>query len=151
MSITSAWYALTDILGSQWFAKSALVLAIVVVAYFMLKPVKSASHLAMRRLLMMVFIAFAIVAILFPRILSWMAFALNIGRGTDLLLYGLTVVFFSSVVTAYRRDTVTERKLTRLARTIALSNVEHRDVDASPDHDTDRDSGRDDTAEEEQR
>lgn len=119
---------LTSIFGSQWFVKVLIIVVLLIAAHFILKPVKSAQHLAMRRLAMMVFIAFAIVAALFPSLLSHLASFLGIGRGTDLLLYVLTLAFFSTVVTAYRRDSATEKKLTQIARTIALNNVQHGDV-----------------------
>lgn len=117
------------ILGSQWFVKLLLILALLAVGYFILKPVKSAQHLAMRRLGMMIFIAFATVAVLFPTTLTRLAYWLNIGRGTDLLLYAVVLFFFSSVVTAYRRDASNEKKLTALARTLALNNVEYAPCD----------------------
>ncbi|MDO5721665.1 MAG: DUF2304 domain-containing protein [Actinomycetaceae bacterium] len=114
---------LFEMLGSQWFVKLLLIVLLLVVGYFILKPVKSAQHLAMRRLGMLTFIVFAAVTVLFPSLLTKLAFQLRIGRGTDLLLYGVVIFFFSSVVTAYRRDAATEKKLTNLARTIALNNV----------------------------
>lgn len=114
---------LADFLGSQWFAKATIIVALVIVGYFMVKPIKSASHLAMRRLGMMVFIAFAAIAAVFPALVSRIAFFFGIGRGTDFLLYGLTLVFLGSVVTSYRRDSANDKKFTHLARTIALRDV----------------------------
>ncbi|EPD30837.1 DUF2304 domain-containing protein [Gleimia europaea] len=114
---------MSAIFGSQWFIKLLIVAILLAATYFIMKPVKSAQHLAMRRLSMMVFVAFAVVAVLFPSLLSHIAVSLGIGRGTDLLLYGLTLAFFSTLVTAYRRDAAVERKLTQLARTIALETV----------------------------
>ncbi|MDO5034511.1 MAG: DUF2304 domain-containing protein [Actinomycetaceae bacterium] len=120
---------MTAILGSQWFAKILIVVAMLIAAYFIMKPVKSAQHLAMRRLAMIIFIGFAVIAALFPSLLSYFARFFGIGRGTDLLLYGLTIAFFSTLVTAYRRDSATEKKLTQLARTIALATVHKGDRD----------------------
>lgn len=119
------------IFGSQWFVKALLIFALLFVGYFILKPVKSAQHLAMRRLGMMLFIAFATLAVLFPSALTRIAYWLNIGRGTDLLLYAVVLFFFSSVVTAYRRDASNEKKLTELARTLALNNVQHQHSDTN--------------------
>lgn len=114
---------MSAIFGSQWFVKLLIVAILLIATYFIMKPVKSAQHLAMRRLSMMIFVAFAVLAALFPSMLSYIAVSLGIGRGTDLLLYGLTLAFFSTLVTAYRRDAAVERKLTQLARTIALATV----------------------------
>ncbi|WP_072342397.1 DUF2304 domain-containing protein [Actinomyces urinae] len=121
---------MSAIFGSQWFIKLLIVAILLIATYFIMKPVKSAQHLAMRRLSMMIFIAFAVIAALFPALLSRVAVFLGIGRGTDLLLYGLTLAFFSTLVTAYRRDAAVERKLTQLARTIALTTV--RDGEPKP-------------------
>lgn len=114
---------MSAIFGSQWFIKLLIVAILLIATYFIMKPVKSAQHLAMRRLSMMIFVAFAVIAALFPALLSRVAVFLGIGRGTDLLLYGLTLAFFSTLVTAYRRDAAVERKLTQLSRTIALATV----------------------------
>lgn len=112
-----------DILGSQWIAKITIVAFLIVVTFIMMKPVKSASHLALRRLGMMMFVLFAVIAAVFPGIVSRLAFFFGIGRGTDFLLYGLTLAFFGSVVTSYRRDSANDKKLTHIARTIALRDV----------------------------
>ncbi|MDU5230780.1 DUF2304 domain-containing protein [Actinomyces sp.] len=125
---------MSAIFGSQWFIKLLIVAILLIATYFIMKPVKSAQHLAMRRLSMMIFIAFAVIAALFPALLSRVAVFLGIGRGTDLLLYGLTLAFFSTLVTAYRRDAAVERKLTQLARTIALTTV--RDGEPKPEKST---------------
>ncbi|EEH63780.1 hypothetical protein HMPREF0044_0799 [Gleimia coleocanis DSM 15436] len=115
--------------GSQWLIKTLLVLSLALLAYGIIRPVKSASHLAIRRLGMLFFIGVAAVTAVFPQIVTYVAQYLGIGRGADLLLYGLTIAFFSSLATAYRKDSATERKLTKLARTIALSDVQHKTED----------------------
>lgn len=118
-----------DILGSQWIAKITIVVFLIAVTLVMMKPVKSASHLALRRLGMMMFVLFAVIAAVFPTIVSRLAFFFGIGRGTDFLLYGLTLAFFGSVVTSYRRDSANEKKLTHIARTLAL-----RDIRSAPEN-----------------
>ena len=47
----------------------------------------------------------------------------GIGRGADLVLYGLVVAFFSFVVTTYQRFRDMETDYTRLARRIALDEA----------------------------
>ena len=44
----------------------------------------------------------------------------GIGRGADLILYGLVVAFFGFVVTTFRRFREMETRYTRLARRLAL-------------------------------
>lgn len=112
--------------GSQWLIKALLVLSLIGLAYAILRPVKSASHLAFRRLAMLLFILVAVFSALNPEVITKVALFLGIGRGADLLLYGLTIAFFSTVATSYRKDSATERKLTKLARNIALNGVTHK-------------------------
>lgn len=97
-----------------------LIAAIVVLAVFMMRRTGSDSHLAIRRLLMGAFVIAAILSVLFPQWLSWVARMVGVGRGTDLLLYALVVVFLAFVYTQYRRNVTQQRQLTLLARKIAL-------------------------------
>ena len=46
-----------------------------------------------------------------------------IGRGADLILYGLVVAFLGFVVTTYKRFRAMETRYTRLARRIALDEA----------------------------
>lgn len=112
--------------GSQWLIKLLLAFSFVFLAVVILRPVKSASHLALRRLAMLGFLVAAVFSALNPAIVTKIAQFFGIGRGADLLLYGLTIVFFSTLATQYRRDSATEAKLTKLARNIALNGVQHK-------------------------
>lgn len=82
-----------------------------------------ARHQAIRRLLLLGFVALAVFSVLFPEWLSWAAERLGVGRGTDLVLYALVVVFLSYVVTTHRRAVSLDRKITVLARRIALDEA----------------------------
>lgn len=115
------------LIGSQWLIKTLLVFSLLLLAYGIIRPVRSAQHLAMRRLGMLFFIAIAAISAIFPQLVTLVAQYVGIGRGADLLLYGLTIAFFSTLATSYRKDAATERKLTKIARTIALKNVRHKD------------------------
>ena len=75
---------------------------------------------AMRRLGLVIFAAFAVWSILDPRSWTRLAALVGIGRGTDLILYGLVIAFFGFVVTTFRRHRDLELRYTRLARHIAL-------------------------------
>ncbi|WP_309065048.1 DUF2304 domain-containing protein [Microbacterium sp.] len=97
-----------------------LITAIVVLAVFMMRRTGADSHLAIRRLLMALFVVAAVLSVLFPQWLSWLAQLVGVGRGTDLVLYGLIVMFLAFVYTQYRRNVVLQRQLTLLARKIAL-------------------------------
>ncbi|MDR2252476.1 MAG: DUF2304 domain-containing protein [Bifidobacteriaceae bacterium] len=79
-----------------------------------------ARRQALRRLGLILFAVLAVVSILEPDWLTWAAQKINVGRGADLLLYTLIVVFFSYVATRHVRDARTQDKITALARRVAL-------------------------------
>lgn len=78
---------------------------------------------AVRRIGLLVFAAFAVWSILDPRIWTRLAQLVGIGRGADLILYGLVVAFFGFVVTTFRRFRELENRYTRLARRLALDEA----------------------------
>lgn len=106
-----------------------LIAAIVVLAAIMMRRTGADSHLAIRRLLMMLFVVVAVVSVLFPQWLTWLANIVGVGRGTDLVLYGLIVMFLAFVYTQYRRNAVLQRQLTLLARKIALLEAQGIEAD----------------------
>jgi len=97
-----------------------LIIAILVLGGFLMRRTGADSHLAIRRIMMLLFILAAVLSVLFPQWLSWLANLVGVGRGTDLLLYGLIVVFLVFVYSQYRRNLALQRQLTRLTRRIAL-------------------------------
>jgi hypothetical protein len=72
---------------------------------------------------MFVFVLAAIASIMFPEWLTWLANSIGVGRGADLLLYALVMAFLVTVATNYRYHVATNRKLTLLAREIALARA----------------------------
>jgi len=92
---------------------------------------------ALRRLGLLALAAFAIWSIFFPDVWNGLARRVGIGRGADLILYGLVVAFFGFVVTTFKRFRAMETRYTRLARRIALdeapSAAEHVKSTATPD------------------
>lgn len=79
--------------------------------------------LALRRLGLLALAGFAIWSILDPGIWSRLALMVGVGRGTDLILYGLVVAFFGYMATTYKRFREMEIRYTRLARRIALDET----------------------------
>jgi small membrane protein len=100
-----------------------LILAVGVVALFLLRATAGARHQAIRRVLALAFAVLAIVSILAPTWVTRVAHLVGVGRGTDLLLYALIVAFLGYTATAYRRTMLIERRLTALTRQIALDEV----------------------------
>ncbi len=102
-----------------------LILVVVLVVARLFRS-RGARAQAIRRIGLLVFAAFAAVSILFPDVWTQLAHTLGVGRGTDLVLYGLVVAFLSFTVTTYLRFRDLETNYTRLARRIALEEVRHR-------------------------
>ena len=103
--------------------KVLLVLAILAVVALGLRAPSGARHLALRRLGVAAFAALAVLSVIFPDAWNAAAALVGVGRGTDLLLYGLIVVFLLYMVTTYRRFRSLEQQITALARRIAIDEV----------------------------
>ncbi|MDR1441065.1 MAG: DUF2304 domain-containing protein [Bifidobacteriaceae bacterium] len=96
-----------------------LIAAVVLIALVMGRG-QGARGQALRRLGLAAFAVLAVASILRPDMLTEVAQLVNVGRGTDLLLYVLIVVFLTYVSTRYVRDQRAWRQITALARRVAL-------------------------------
>lgn len=105
--------------------KIVLLVAIVVITLMLNASNAGARHQAIRRLMLVGFVLLAASAVLFPRLLTTVAKTLGVGRGADLLLYGLTVFFLGFVASSYRRMRQIEQQVTTLARELALREAIH--------------------------
>ncbi len=112
--------------------KIVLLVAVVVITAMLNRSTADSRHQAVRRLLLVGFVLLAAAAVLFPRLLTQVAQVLGVGRGADLLLYGLTVVFLGYVASSYRRMRHVEQQVTTLARELALRAAVH-DATEHPD------------------
>lgn len=111
------------------FVLIALVICIAALAVNSLPGEKS---LAIKRLIALVFVAAAIVAILFPEILSAVARFLHIGRGTDLLLYAAVVAGLGFAMLTVRAKARSDARVTELARAVALMEARLADQEGTP-------------------
>jgi hypothetical protein len=102
--------------------KAALIAAVVAVAAFLARG-QGARHLAVRRLLLVAFALVAVASILEPDAWSRVAVAVGVGRGADLILYLLVVVFLSYTATRFARDRRLAQQITDLARQLALAEA----------------------------
>lgn len=100
-----------------------LILAVAVGGGMLMRSGADARHQAVRRLLLLAFIAVAIVSALVPSLITAVARFVGVGRGTDLVLYLLFVAFVAFVATTYRRFRAMERQVTVLTRRLALDEV----------------------------
>lgn len=78
---------------------------------------------ALRRVGMLAFAGLAVLSILFPGVWNRLAQLVGVGRGSDLILYGLVVVVLSFMVTTYLRLRDVEYRYTSLARSMALQRT----------------------------
>lgn len=104
----------------QLIIQIVLILGIALVGLMLTRSTAGARHQAIRRILLVVFLLFAVFAVMFPNLLTRVAHFVGVGRGTDLLLYGLVIAFFAALATQFRRFAALEDKITALAREVAL-------------------------------
>ncbi len=103
--------------------KVILVIAMCGIALLLLRSSQGARHQAIRRLLLILFAVVTIGSVLVPNLWNEAARAVGVGRGTDLLLYGLIVAFLGYTVTSYMRFRALEQQITRLGRRLALDEA----------------------------
>lgn len=101
-----------------------LILAVAYGALTLVRGGANAKHQAIRRLAAVAFFVFAAISILVPDLVTNVARFLGIGRGTDLVLYALVVLFMVTQYTTAQHRRAEEVKLTRIARHIAISETE---------------------------
>lgn len=104
--------------------QALLIAGVVAIGLVFMRRTGADSHLAIRRLFYLLFVAAAIVAILFPQGLTWVANLVGVGRGADLLLYALVLMFLVFLYTQSRKNAAQQRRVTLLARKIALLEAE---------------------------
>ena len=126
-----------------------LLLALAASAWWLMRPVTSASSLALRRLGIGLLVTAAIVAILVPSLANTVAHAIGVERGVNLIVYGLVLAAIAQMITAYRREARAEARMARLARALALAHVlppaaDHgaREAPAPPSNDGTQEVGR---------
>lgn len=109
----------------QLIIKVLLIVAFLVLAVVLLRPTGSARGQALRTIALVLLLVAAILAVVFPQIINDIAVAVGVGRGADLLLYGLIVVFVANSLTTARKRREQDHQITRLARQMALETVHY--------------------------
>ncbi|MEZ0494364.1 DUF2304 domain-containing protein [Kineococcus sp. TBRC 1896] len=100
-----------------------LIVVVLVVGVVLVRSTAGARHQAVRRLLLAALVALAVASILVPTAVTAAANVVGVGRGADLLLYGLVIAFLGFVVSSYRRARHLEETVTELARRLALDEA----------------------------
>jgi hypothetical protein len=103
--------------------QALLILAAVLLFILFLRRSQTARLQAFKRIGFLLFCVFGVLAVLKPDVMTWLANRVGVGRGTDLLLYMLTVIFGFFALNTYLRFKDTERRLTRLARAMAIRDA----------------------------
>lgn len=105
---------------------SALALAVYFVGHW-----GQARTRAWTKLIFGAFLTFGVYTLLRPDDLTRIAGWVGVGRGADLVLYGLVVMFAFTTLATYIRFLEMEARFARLARRIALEEARREDAQAS--------------------
>jgi len=116
----------------QFAIQILLLIALVVIGVMLTRSAAGARHQAVRRILLLLFVAFAAATVLFPQALTEVANFVGVGRGADLLLYALVIAFLGYISTSYRRMSRMEDRIAQLSRQVALSTVRQPSVTLPP-------------------
>lgn len=104
--------------------KFLLIALFVVMAVILFLPRRGARPLAIKRLTLALMLAAAIFAVAFPELTTRFANILGVGRGVDLIVYGLVVVFIYHSIASKRRFAEIDQRATELARQLAILQSE---------------------------
>lgn len=107
-----------------------LIAAVIVAASLAVRFLPGERSLALKRIFAILFVAAAILAIIFPGALTSVANFFGIGRGTDLLLYLFIVAMLIFATATVRAKARSDARVTDLARAVAL--MEARLTEAGP-------------------
>lgn len=100
--------------------RAVLVGAFVALLVWFLRSRNATSVRALKKVLLLSLIGFAIIAVLNPELTDVLAALLGVGRGADLLLYAVTVSFLFFALNSYLKHLELEQRIVVLTREIAL-------------------------------
>lgn len=109
--------------GSQIIIQVLLAGAFTLFALVVIVPTKGSRHLAVRRLSMLAILGLGVATVAFPDITTEVADSVGVGRGTDLVLYVLVVVFVGNSIFNAAKFRHHERDITKLARALAIRDA----------------------------
>ncbi|SFQ44543.1 hypothetical protein SAMN05421810_107220 [Amycolatopsis arida] len=101
-----------------------LIVAVALLLLFFLRNHGSARASAGAKIGFVLFLVFGVIAVLRPDDVTRLAGLFGVGRGTDLVLYGMVVAFGFATINTYLRFKAVELRYARLARSIALRSAE---------------------------
>lgn len=109
-----------------------LIAAVILLLVFFLRNHGTTRASAGVKIGFLLFMVFGVVAVLFPDTTTRLSRMVGVGRGADLLLYLMVVVFAFAMINTYLRLRQWEVRYARLARALALRNAEAPKDDQQP-------------------
>ena len=112
--------------------KLLLLSSMVMIAALVFRGKSSATKLAVKRMVACLFLAVGMSAVVFPAGVTRVANFVGVGRGTDLVLYLVTIAFLFVSIALYRRLADLENRFVILARRLAIGEAlggNQRDAD----------------------
>lgn len=103
-----------------------LILAVIFISVYFMRSRGSSRTNAYKKMALLLFALAAIVTVLFPELLTYAAEFVGVGRGSDLLLYGLTVVVIFQMFNNYAKDKHNQRRMVELSRKVAILDATTR-------------------------
>lgn len=101
-------------------AQTILLLSVLFISIYFLRYRKTSKTKAFRKITVLLFMATAIIAILFPEFLTTIAHRIGIGRGTDLVLYVFVLTTIFQIFSASLKQRHDQIQLHKLARKVAI-------------------------------
>lgn len=103
-----------------------LIIGVASAALLAIRFLPGDHSLALKRIIALLFVVAAILAIIFPNALTAVAHFFGIGRGVDLLLYVFIVAVMLFAVATIRAKARSDARVTELARAVALMEARIR-------------------------
>lgn len=103
-----------------------LILLFIIIGLNFLRSRSTSRTNALKKLALILFIIIAIIAVIYPELLSDLAKFVGVGRGTDLLTYGLAVIIIFQILNGYVKDREQEKRFVRLVRKIAILEAQSK-------------------------
>jgi hypothetical protein len=101
-----------------------LIAAVLLLLVFFLRSHGTSRAAASVKIGFVLFLLFAVIAVLYPDSITKVARLVGVGRGTDLVLYLMVVGFAFAMINTYLRFRDMSFRYARLARALALRDAE---------------------------
>lgn len=108
------------------WAQILLTTVVVFLIVYLLRNRTKSHAKAYKKLLLIAFLFASILTIIFPNSLTEIAQLFGIGRGADLLLYGVTLVVIFQLVNSYIKDREEQTEIYKIARKVAVLDANQR-------------------------